>query len=325
MRTMIVRNMNAHIARASVCAIFLMLSESSYAADPTPLQSTKQALLFIFDRMTGKPIYDVEERPVLSDNPLPGDENWPTQPFPVKPPPLARMSFKPEEVSTVTPDHEKFCRDLLELEGGVLTGGPYAQYGPKLRVIFPGWTGGGNWGGTSYDPKLGYIFFNTKNDGMLSKMVPTADGTSYKRVGPDNAPPGVGASFQRRNWPCVQPPWGELSAVDVNTGDIAWRVPLGSFEELDALGVPKTGTSNSGGSIATAGELVFIAASVDKKFRAFDSRTGKELWETTLNSNGTTVPITYQGKTGKQYVAIISNGTGSPEPSAPRVYVYTLP
>ncbi len=72
------------------------------------------------------------------------------------------MTFSPEDVATVTPEHEQFCRDLLKLEGGVLTGGPYAQYGPKLRVIFPGWTGGGNWGGTSYDPKLGYIFFNNE-------------------------------------------------------------------------------------------------------------------------------------------------------------------
>jgi quinoprotein glucose dehydrogenase len=234
------------------------------------------------------------------------------------------MTFGPDDVSTVTPDHETFCRDLLKLEGGALMGGPYAQYGPKLRVIFPGWTGGGNWGGTSYDPKLGYLFFNTKNDGMLSKMVKGPDGL-WKRVGPDNAPQGVGSSYQRGPWPCVKPPWGELSAIDVNTGDIAWRVPLGSFPELDKLGVPKTGTANSGGSIATAGELVFIAATVDKKFRAFDSRTGKEMWEATLNSNGTTIPITYQGKNGKQYVAVMSAGAGGREPARPRLYVYSLP
>ena len=290
---------------------------------PAVAESSKQGLLFIFDRMTGKPIYDVEERPVLNDNPMPGDENWPTQPFPVKPPPLSRMTFSPEDIATVTPEHEKFCRDLLTLEGGVLMGGPYAQYGPKLRVIFPGWTGGGNWGGTSYDPKLGYIFFNTKTDGMLSKMVQNPDGT-WKRVGPDHAPPGVGSSFQHGPWPCVKPPWGELSAVDVNTGDIAWRVPLGSFPELDALGVPTTGTSNSGGSTATAGDLVFIAATVDKKFRAFDSRTGKVLWETTLNSNGTTIPVTYLGKDGKQYVAVMASGSGGRNPEHPRLYVFGL-
>jgi len=123
----------------------------------------------------------------------------------------------------------------------------------------------------------------------------------------------------------VKPPWGQLSAVNVNTGDIAWQVPLGSYEELDKLGVPKTGTSNSGGSIATAGELVFIAATVDKKFRAFDSHTGKELWVTTLNSNGTTIPITYEGKNGKQYLAVMSSGSGGREPQHPRLYVYALP
>jgi len=291
---------------------------------PAVAQSTKQALMFFFDRFTGKPIYDVEERPMLNDNPMPGDANWPTQPFPVKPPPLARNTFSEEDVATVTPEHEKFCRDLLKLEGGVMMGGPYAQYGPKLRVIFPGWTGGGNWGGISYDPKLGYVFFNIKNDGMLSKMVQNPDGT-WKRVGPDHAPPGVGSSFQQGPWPCVKPPWGELSAVDVNTGDIVWRVPLGSYAELDALGVPATGTSNSGGSTATAGGLVFIGATVDKKFRAFDSRTGKVLWETTLNSNGTTIPVTYQGKNGKQYVAVMSSGSGGGQRATPHLYVFALP
>jgi glucose dehydrogenase len=291
---------------------------------PAVAQSTKQGLMFFFDRFTGKPIYDVEERPVLNDNPMPGDRNWPTQPFPVKPPPLARNTFTEDDVATVTPEHEKFCRDLLKLEGGVMMGGPYAQYGPKLRVIFPGWTGGGNWGGISYDPKLGYVFFNIKNDGMLSKMVQNAEG-AWKRVGPDHAPPGVGSSFQQGPWPCVKPPWGELSAVNVNTGDIVWRVPLGSYAELDALGVPPTGTSNSGGSTATAGELVFIGATVDKKFRAFDSRTGKVLWETTLDSNATTIPITYQDKHGKQYVAVMSSGSSGNQRATPHLYVFALP
>jgi glucose dehydrogenase len=90
---------------------------------PAVAQSTKQGLMFFFDRFTGKPIYDVEERSVLNDNPMPGDQNWPTQPFPVKPPPLARNTFSEEDVATVTPEHEKFCRDLLKLEGGVMMGG----------------------------------------------------------------------------------------------------------------------------------------------------------------------------------------------------------
>ena len=275
---------------------------------PAVAQYTKQGLLFIFNRVTGEPVFGVEERPVVSDNPLPGDEYWPTQPFPIKPKPIARTTFSPDEVARVTPEHEKSCRDLLALEGGAMTGGPYAQYGPKLRVIFPGWTGGGNWNGGAYDPSLGYLFLPTQDHGMLNKMVKSGEG--YVRRGPDNAPPGLGTNFWDgvKGWPCQQPPWGELVAVNVNTAEIAWRVPLGSFEELDKLGVPTTGTLVRGGPIATAGGLVFIAASQDARMRAFDAKTGKVLWTGDLSENGRTVPITYLDKNGRQYVAVMAAG-----------------
>jgi quinoprotein glucose dehydrogenase len=272
---------------------------------------TKQGLLFVFDRVTGTPVFGVEERPVVSDNPIPGDEYWPTQPFPVKPAPIARMTFAPHEIATVTAEHEAYCKGLLELEGGVKTGGPYAQYGPKLSIIFPGWTGGGNWNGSAFNPELGYLFTPTQDVGMLNKMVKsTMYENMYVRSGPDKAPPMLGTNFWdgRKSWPCQQPPWGELVAVNMSTGDVAWRVPLGSFEELDALGVPATGTLNRGGPIATAGGLVFIAASQDARFRAFDARTGKVLWAADLTENGRAVPITYLGRRGKQYVAIMAGG-----------------
>jgi glucose dehydrogenase len=300
---------------------------------PAVAQITKQGLLFILNRTTGKPIFGVEERPVASDNPFPGggDEPWPTQPFPVKPPPLARNSFNPGEIATVTPEHESYCKALLAQEGGALTGGPYAQYGPKLRVIFPAWIGGGNWGGMSFDPHLGYLFVNTQSVGNFNKLMKSPDGTRFQRVGPDDKSLSLGEGNLfwdgEKNWPCQQPPWGELTAVNANTGDIAWRVPLGSFEELDAKGVPKTGTPNMGGSIATAGRLVFIAATVDARFRAFDSRTGKELWVTNLATDAQSTPITFEGKNGKQYVAVMASGSVHyVRPSVPgRLYVYALP
>jgi glucose dehydrogenase len=294
-------------------------------------QVTKQGLLFILDRFSGKPIYDVEERPVALDNIPPGDDPSATQPFPVRPPPLTRNSFSPDQLAKLTPKHDKACKDLLSLEGGVMTGGPYPEYGPKLRVIFPGWTGGSNWWGMAYDPNLGYLFVNTKSDGMLNKLVPDkgegyfGSNTTYSRVGPDNPPPGGGGSFKIGPWPCEAPPWGEFMAVDVNTGNIAWRVPLGSFPELDALGIPTTGRMNSGGATATAGGLVFIAATEDHKFRAFDSRTGKILWETALNSTGFSIPISYRGSNGKQYIAIISTGSDGEDRAPPLLYVYSLP
>ena len=163
---------------------------------PAVAQYTKQGLLFIFDRVTGKPIFGVEERPVVSDNPIPGDEYWPTQPFPVKPQPIGRMTFSPAEIAKVTPQHEAYCKGLLELEGGVLTGGPYAQYGPKLSVIFPGWTGGGNWNGSAFNPDLGLLFTPTQDVGMLNKMVKSTTGENmWARRGPDNAPQMLGTNF----------------------------------------------------------------------------------------------------------------------------------
>jgi quinoprotein glucose dehydrogenase len=118
-----------------------------------------------------------------------------------------------------------------------------------------------------------------------------------------------------------------LSAVNANTGEIAWRVPLGSFDELDALGVPKTGTPNIGGSIATAGGLIFIAATVDGRFHAFDSRTGKELWSAKLDGDAHSTPMTFQGKNGKQYVAVVAGGSVHYiRPNiAGKLYVFALP
>ena len=297
---------------------------------PAVAQWTKQGLLFILERVTGIPIYKVAERPVLNDNPNPGDENWPTQPFPVKPPPLAKMTFQPDDVAKVTPEHEAYCKSLLALEGGAMGGGPYAQYGPKLRVIFPGWVGGGNWSTPAFHPDLGYVYVTLQNLANLNKLVPSADGSTFRRVPGDGAPSNTDGRFWdgAKKWPCQKPPWGEIIAVNVNTGDVAWREPLGSFDELDALGVPKTGTpEHRGGPIATAGGLLFIGATIDARFRALDAKTGKELWVTKLADSAKSMPITYQGKNGKQYVAIFADGGDirGPENPGGRLYVFSLP
>lgn len=310
------------------CAAPLLITvKQNGKSIPAVAQISKNGLLFIFDRVTGKPIFGVNEVPVANDNASPGDSNWPTQPIPVKPPPLARNTFSPDEIATVTPEHEKYCRDLLAQEGGAMTGGPFAQYGPKLRVIFPSWTGGTNWGGGSFDPGLGYIFVDTKDLANLNKLVPRPNG-EYDRVGPDNPPANMGDYFWdgTKQWPCQKPPWSRLIAVNFNTGDIAWQVPLGSFAELDKLGVPKTGTpTTNGGSIATAGGLVFIGATIDGKFRAFDSRTGKELWVTDLGVDINSIPTTWMGRNGKQYLAVFASG-GAHEGAKPGIlYVYALP
>jgi len=224
----------------------------------------------------------------------------------VKPAPLSRMSFRPEEIATVTPEHEKFCRDLLASDGGLEFGGPFNRYGFKNTINFPGTLGATNWHGGSFDPALGYLFYNTLDLADVGKLVKSPPGAStvYARA-------GYGRFWDPKDyWPCQAPPWGEMVAINVNTGEYAWRVPLGVVEELDAKGIHNTGTMNIGGSVSTAGGLVFIGATNDRHFRAFDAKTGKVLWDTKLEAGAYASPIVYQGKDGKQYVAVVAAGGG---------------
>ena len=268
---------------------------------PALAETNKMSLLFILDRRTGKPIFGVEERPVPKGD-TPGEWYSPTEPFPVKPPPLSRTTMSNDDISRRTPEAEKFCSEWLSR---LRFGGLYTPFGMTPSLSMPGTMGGGNWGGVSFDPQLGYIFVNTSSLGTVGQMAPTAPGAPlpYHNLG------GYTRFIDQDGYPCQQPPWGEMSAVNANTGEIVWRKPLGSYDELEAQGLKNTGAPNIGGSIATAGGLVFIAATTDSKFRAFDSRSGEELWVAKLEASGTTVPMTYLGRDGKQYVLVAAGGT----------------
>ncbi len=279
----------------------LVIAKRGGRTIPAVAQITKMGLLFLLDRLTGKPVFGVEERRVPRGD-TPGEESWPTQPFPVKPPPLARMSMTKDDITRRTPEAQRFCSEWFSR---LRHEGPYTPPGTTPYVMLPGTMGGGNWGGVSFDPTLGYIFVNTSSLGGTGHMVPAAPGAPmpYRNDG------GYARFIDEDGYPCQQPPWGELSAVNANTGDVAWRVQLGSYDEVEAQGLRNAGAANMGGSIATAGGLVFIAATTDSKFRAFDSRTGKELWVTKLDATGDAVPMTYQGRDGRQYVVIAAGGT----------------
>ncbi len=269
---------------------------------PAVAEITKMGLLFILDRLTGRPVFGAEERPVPASD-VPGEASWPTQPFPLKPPPLARMSVKREEITKRTPEAQRYCTGLFDQ---LINLGPYTPFQMKPSLRFPGTMGGGNWGGVAFNPALGYIFVNTSNLGGTGKMAAAPEGAPmpYRPIG------GYTRWVDEEAYPCQQPPWGELSAVNANTGEIAWRVPLGSYEEMEAKGVKNAGTPNLGGPIATAGGLVFIGATLDSRFRAFDARTGKELWRERIDATANTVPITYMGSDGKQYVVVAAGGPG---------------
>jgi quinoprotein glucose dehydrogenase len=272
---------------------------------PAVGQLTKSGYVYILNRVTGEPIYGVEERKVPVEDALPGDEAWPTQPIPLKPPALARNSFKREELATVTPELNKFCTELFDsIPGGLHAIGQFTHYSIVPSVIFPSSIGGGNWNPPSFDPKLGYLFVNTMDFGSLNQMV--KNGERYSRSGYN----GNSRFWEpESNMPCNQPPWGRLFAINVNTGEIAWQSTLGITESLPA-DKQNTGRPNIGGSLATAGGLVFIGATDDSRFRAFDSKSGKEVWVTKIDAGAHSAPITFQGKDGKQYIVITATGGG---------------
>jgi quinoprotein glucose dehydrogenase len=280
---------------------------------------SKNSLVFILDRVTGKPIYDVEERPVTQST-VPVEKTSPTQPFPVKPPPLTPLNFTMNEIATVTPELEAACRKWIADNHIEVGGGPYAppSWGHS-RVIFPSEIGGANWGGASFNPSLGLMFVNVNDLGQVFGVQEPASGpVDPKDIVGTNLPGGrTGPLSTTRpsgrfrepasTMPCNEPPWGELVAVNVNAGDIAWRVPLGITDSL-RVDKQKTGRPGMGGSISTASGLVFVGNADDSRFRAIDARTGKELWVAKLNASVSATPSTYLGTDGRQYVVAVATG-----------------
>lgn len=275
---------------------------------PAVTEITKMGLLFILDRRTGAPLFGVTERAVPQSD-VPGEKSWPTQPFPLKPPPLARNSMTEADLSDLSPESRQFCTELLRKYPNK---GPYTPFLLNGSTVFPSTMGGGNWGGVAFDPHLHLIVVNTSSIGSIGRMMKAPPGSAVD--GTDGMPYRNEGGYQRfvdqDHYPCNRPPWGELTAVNADTGDIAWRVPLGSYDELERRGIRHTGAPGIGGPIVTGGQLVFIGATNDSHFHAVDSRTGRELWTAKLDASGQATPITYLGRDGKQYVVIASGSTG---------------
>ncbi len=325
---------------------------------PVVVQTSKTAYMFILNRLTGKPVFGVKETPVPKGN-VPTEAYSPTQPIPVKPPPLGRVDFKLSDMVTAddtTAQHAQACRELWDKAGGFYNDGPFTPWlynppndpKPKISLIFPGATGGANWGGTASDPTNGYVFVNMQNEGALGWI---SNNPKYK-PGADNGDllpydRGTNATFAGQyalftaiardangkplgSWPCQKPPWETLTAVNANTGDIVWQVPLGITKGLPPSKAD-TGTPGAfAGPIVTGGGIVFIGATGDDMFRAFDEHTGKVLWSVHLPLQATAVPMTYEGKDGKQYVAIMDAGTAfGPQARTagpgPQLIVFALP
>ena len=277
------------------------------------VQLTKTAMAFVLDRETGKPLLPVEERPVPASD-IPGEKAWPTQPFPVKPPPFSPQVFEPTNIS---PEARAFVLEKLKTLRSKALFVPPSMQG---SVNVPGTLGGALWGGGSFDPESGYLFVSTQNLASIMALKEADKEASYPF---DHL--GWTKFRDAEGYPAVKPPWGQLSAIDLTKGEIVWQVPLGEYKELTARGVPQTGTENFGGNIVTAGGLIFIGATKDEMFRAFDSRKGKVLWETKLESGGYATPSTYMVN-GKQYVVIAAGGGGKlGTPSGDAFVAFALP
>ena len=306
---------------------------------PALAETGKTALMYILDRVTGKPVFGVDEKPVAAGD-VPGEWYSPTQPIPVKPQPLSRKTWTADDIVTAADTNEAHvaaCQALLQSYGGTFfNSGAFTPFflhqdgGPVKASINLPQNGGSLWGGTAADPRTGWLFINTSEGGSIGYIEKRKPGLDYGRGEEGSnqlydranlSGPGAYSSFSASykdasgrsiSLPCIRPPWGRLIAVDANTGDIAWQTTLGVTDDLPD-GKKNTGRNSTfGGPIVTAGGLVFIGATDDRRFRAFDSKTGKELWTTTLDHSAQDVPITYQGKDGRQYVAVVAAGAGAP-------------
>ena len=282
--------------------------------------ATKTGFLFVFDRATGEPLFDIEEHAVPRGD-IPGEYYHPTQPKPVLPKPFIRQSMREDEITTVTPKSRAECLEMLE---GASIEGPLFR--PRLRqrtVFFPGTNGGSNYGGGAFDPETDTFYINSMDVGTLASMVPRGEDAEIpwrSRSVPQ------GRFWDSNMYPCQEPPWGHLTAIDLNTGEFRWQSILGEYDELTARGIPPTGASNLGGPIVTKGGLVFIAATNDKRFRAFDKATGQLVWEYRLPASSHATPMTYMVG-GTQYIALAIGGGNkyNPGSSMAKVMAFRLP
>ncbi len=263
----------------------------------------KTGLLFMLDRVTGKPLYPVVEKPVPPSD-VPGEHASPTQPFPAITEPLAQITV---ELYHDLPEHAAWCKAYVDDNNMLLAKEPYTPPAfNRYSVNLPGTQGGVNFSGGAFDPAQGLFVVNVNNLAQPMRIVADATG-GYTNSGPF-------AGYARfwdaeKHLPCNETPWGELVAVDVNSGKIAWRSVLGVTDSFPE-GKQHTGRPGLGGPIITGGGLTFIGATDDARFRAFDTKTGQELWTYRLPASAESIPITYTGEHGKQYVAIVSTGGG---------------
>ena len=376
-------------------------------------QITKSGHVYVFNRETGAPLFPVEEKEYPPSD-LVGEETWETQPLPTSPPAFARQQFTEADINPYSEDKDSLVAVLQRVHSG----GQFVPPSTEGTVIFPGFDGGGEWGGAGYDPNENVLYVNANEMPWILTLVEVEEDQSGDLLAMGesvyqancmgchgaelqggnfhgNAPALVGlaqrmdasgvAAMVRQGrgampsfafltdqqieavtafllgepdqkmavvktnaeeepsegqlrynftgynrfvdsngYPAVKPPWGTLNAIDLAKGEILWKVPLGEFPELTRRGIPKTGTENYGGPVVTAGGLIFIGATSDQQLRAFDKKTGEEVWQHDLPAAGMATPCTYEVD-GKQYVVIAAGGGKGTEQRGDSYVAFALP
>jgi quinoprotein glucose dehydrogenase len=286
---------------------------------PVVVQATKMGHLFVLHRETGEPVFPVEERPMPASD-VPGERAWPTQPVPLQPPPLVPQALTPDDVWGLTPWDRGRCRERLARlrNEGIFTP-------PSLQgtLMLPGNAGGTNWGGVAVDPERRIVVLNATNLAFEVRLIPrdafereeAEGGALFREYAPQwGTPFGLMREpiLSPLMLPCTPPPWGTLTALSLDTGEILWRRPLGSVPDRIPIPLPiALGLPNLGGPLVTAGGLVFIGAAMDGVLRAFDIETGEERWSDRLPAGGNATPMSYRLRSdGRQFVVIAAGGHG---------------
>lgn len=280
--------------------------------------TNKAGFIFLFDRKTGKPLFDIQEKPFPASD-VEGEVASPTQPVPVAPAPLGLHEIGPDSLTNRTPEANAAARARLATMkyGPVYT--PIAKN--KDTIVIPGFSGGVEWGGMAADPK-GILYANSENIAWYTSII------DQNRPGPGRSKFNFSGYNKFRDpdgYPATKPPWGTLNAIDMNTGKYLWKIPFGYYPELAAKGLTDTGSESYGGPVVTASGLLFIGATIyDRQFRAYEAATGKELWKATLPFGGVATPATYMAK-GKQYLVIAASGArDSKGPKGAALVAFTL-
>lgn len=279
-------------------------------------QVTKRGDTFVFDRVTGKPVWPIVERPVPADSDVPGEKPYPTQPFPSKPPSFVGQGVLLEDANSLTPE----IRAMAQAQMQKFRIGPmFTPPSLKGTLQRPSQGGGANWGGAAFDPESGYLFVRAANSVGVNRLAKNDGSDPLVAVAYSNVFARGGESVNLAGGlPLVSPPYAVLTAIDLNKGEIAWKAPLGEGSPavrnhplLKGVKLPdRLGSPNSnGGAMVTRSGLVFIGGG-DTYFYAFDKKTGKEIWHGKIPYENTAVPMTYRTRSGRQFI-VVATGAGA--------------